>query len=252
MIRLIILTLISLFLISGCMCEKTGPEGDNIPDEILNETNQPIIDENADEIDNLDNNINETIIDPVINQTIEDNQTNESEENETIEELPEIDLENELEDNFELVDFSDYPEIFKDGDEFNGKLVSANGGPPTDVITLTSIMTNLMIEHNVLITDDAIKMSDEINDTYEHNMILVGSPCQHKHMENIFGDSFDSRLCDGYSFSGIPEDQGLLVLIEKNDKFFLIVTGYEASNTRAAGQKLIDEHLSGKNVILVD
>jgi len=135
------------------------------------------------------------------------------------------------------LDLGDYPDMFIEGDTFNGVIVVGDAATAEDVIGATDIATSLQYlsedSNSDIVTVRRInvastKLASEITDAYNQNMILVGQPKRNSVNGNELIDQF---------YSG-SLNSGLIKLIRNGDYYILIVTGDSPSNVRQASQVL--------------
>ena len=140
-------------------------------------------------------------------------------------------------------DLGDYPNFLIQGGVFKGVLIIGDKAPSADVISITDIAMSLAysIENNGYpIAIGETKLASELDNIKSKNAILVGSPCINKGIADLF-PKFDSSKCvDDYTYSGIPKNKGIILVVENNGNTQIIVTGYSQTNINHASKVLLN------------
>ena len=151
-------------------------------------------------------------------------------------------------------DLADYPLMFIDYSNFNGRIVVGSTAPSSDVVAAVDITTSL--QYQTVQTEDGeivlgqlpvgtVALDIEIS-SLEQNLILIGMPSSATGSPNT--------LIDNYALPPLSEGEGLLKIVNHNDCAHLIVSGYSSADVRKAAKVLAnykDHNLSGSEVFIV-
>ena len=134
-------------------------------------------------------------------------------------------------------DLADYPDMFTDYSNFNGRIVVGSTAIASDVIAAVDIAQGLYLQG---IEPGATVLDTELSDL-EQNLIIIGRP-----------DS--NPLVSNYTLPSLNPGEGLLKIVNHNDYAHLIVSGYDPESTRVAAKVLAnhqDYALSGPEAITI-
>ncbi len=121
----------------------------------------------------------------------------------------------------------DYPAFLEDV-----LLVVGNEASSTDVITATLISSYLMANG----IDTKTVLASEITDFYKNDIILIGNPCDNQAIAELLHYTDETCL----SIISTQNNAVIKLLVfDTND--IIIITGYDAGDTKAASQMLTDE-----------
>jgi len=137
------------------------------------------------------------------------------------------------------LDLADIPEPFLTD---TWVVVGANA-PSMDIMSAVEITTMLQKETGT--KTDAKLDSDIAGQESSHNLILIGSPCDNKFVEKIFGIT-----CEGRSLS---EGKALIKITENKDKTALLIAGNSSQDTLKAAKMVAtysSNDLDGKEMIV--
>lgn len=115
--------------------------------------------------------------------------------------------------------------------------------PSVDVMSAVEITTMLQKETGT--KTDAKLDSDIAGQESSHNLILIGSPCDNKFVEKIFG-----MVCEGWSLS---EGKALIKITENKDKIAMLIAGNSSQDTLRAAKMVAaysSNDLDGKEMIV--
>ncbi len=133
------------------------------------------------------------------------------------------------------IDLDNYPKLFVKNGQFNGHIVVGDSAPASDVVAAVDIATSIKkyLEdedyHNIGI--GTAKLSSEISDPLNMNLISVGSLCDNPVSAQLMGNPY---ICTKYFEKG----DGLIKLYSYNGYVQLLVTGYSDKETRVAAKTL--------------
>jgi len=154
-------------------------------------------------------------------------------------------------------DLGDYPDFLIKNGVFDGTLVVGDKAPSADVWSISDIAVSLLYpngEKGHPVTVGGTKLASEVDNIKNKNAILVGSPCINKAIADLFPNFDPSKCIDDYTYSGIPKNKGVILVVENNGKIQIIVTGYSQSNINFASNVLsgYKEYNLDRNLITIN
>ncbi|MCD6557730.1 MAG: S-layer protein, partial [Candidatus Aenigmarchaeota archaeon] len=136
-------------------------------------------------------------------------------------------------------DLGKYPEPFVEDGIADFVAVVGSEAPTSDVVAAIDIAAKLFSETNNPGTQPAAKLDTEITDEdKEKNMILVGTKCKNKMIEELAG-SYEAVV--GCSEWDLPDGQALIRLVPDvftKGKMLMVVSGTDENAVRAAATVL--------------
>ncbi len=127
----------------------------------------------------------------------------------------------------EEITLNDYPGFLENGTI----LVVGNSASSTDVITATLINTYLLTQGISAET----KLSGEVSDYETTDLILIGNPCDNSVIANIL--HYTSKTCRVII---TEQNNAVIKLLVQDKNEIIIITGYDAKDTKIASAMLTD------------
>lgn len=127
----------------------------------------------------------------------------------------------------EQTTLGDYPAFLEDV-----LLVVGDDASSTDVITATLISSYLMAN------DIEVKtmLASEVSDLYTNDLILIGSPCENEAIADLL--HYTEETCQDIIMN---QNNAVIKLLVYDSNEIIILTGYDAGDTKAASQMLTNE-----------
>jgi PKD repeat protein len=142
------------------------------------------------------------------------------------------DDDDESDEPINATDLRYYPDMFNNNGDFNGLIVVGETAPVEDSISMTKIGSSL----EVYGLNNALPgvLDGEVVDSQAQNLIVVGSACNNSIAAELLGVAFPSCGAD----TGLPENTGVIRLLENGASTALLVTGWTETETSAAADVL--------------
>ncbi|MBW2976280.1 hypothetical protein KY347_02430 [Candidatus Woesearchaeota archaeon] len=126
------------------------------------------------------------------------------------------------------MDMSDYPDMFIEGDRFDGYIVVGDKAVAEDIIAASDIALSIQ---KLGINVKSTKLSNEISDIYAQNLIVIGSPCNNPISSELMDNPSDCS-------ADIDVNIGIIRFTNKKGHYQLLVTASSYWGIRNAANVL--------------
>tara|TARA_Y100000310_G_C20677641_1_gene814022 strand:+ start:48 stop:3140 length:3093 start_codon:yes stop_codon:yes gene_type:complete len=150
----------------------------------------------------------------------------------------------------QLIDLSNYPNMFISNGRFNGVLVVGDRASAEHVISLSDIAVSLESGDNIAgsgvtrIDIGSARLASEVADPFKLNVISVGPPCANAVTSQLMGNPPDCA-------KGYTKGKGSIKLFNYNGFAQIVVAGYTDIDTRKTARVLAnwnDYNLRGNEI----